>query len=66
MTAEISCSGPEPRHKQIESELRQAILSGAMAYGTKLPSAMELVARFSASAATIQSDLAPLIRDGLI
>ncbi len=55
-----------PAYQQIHNQLRQAILSGEIPYGSKLPSAPELARQFNTSAFTIQTALGPLAEVGLI
>ncbi|HCU50065.1 MAG TPA: hypothetical protein DGG94_09740, partial [Micromonosporaceae bacterium] len=55
-----------PRHQQIAAAIRARILSGEMPAGTQLPSTQHLVARYTASNATIQRALTVLKDEGFI
>lgn len=60
---------PEPvrrAREQVESQLREAILSGLFKRGEKLPSEAELAARFSVSRTTVREALRALVSAGLI
>ena len=55
-----------PAYQRIEDSLRAEILSGRLAYGSRLPAAQELAAQYGTSVFTIQSALSPLVREGLL
>jgi len=52
--------------EQVESQLREAILEGHFQQGEKLPSELDLSARFGVSRTTIREALRALASDGLI
>ncbi|MFG2620175.1 GntR family transcriptional regulator [Streptomyces sp. NPDC048507] len=56
---------PRPLHARIAADLRDEIMSGALAPGAKLPSTTQLKARFDASNATIQKAVQLLKDEGL-
>jgi len=56
----------EPVYRQIGDHFRQAILSGQLACGTKLPAVQELSHQFQTSVFTIQTALAGLVVEGLL
>ncbi|MFF3210483.1 GntR family transcriptional regulator [Streptomyces sp. NPDC002886] len=60
-------AGPDPRplHARIAADLRDEIMSGGLAPGSKLPSTARLKARFDASNATIQKAVQLLKDEGL-
>jgi GntR family transcriptional regulator len=69
MTAHAA--GAEPRdhrslHERIAADLRDAIMSGDLAPGAKMPSTVRLKERFDASNATIQKALQLLKDEGLV
>ncbi|MFD7141521.1 GntR family transcriptional regulator [Streptomyces sp. NPDC059919] len=56
---------PRPLHARIAADLREEILSGELAAGTRLPSTAQLKDRFDASNATIQKAVHLLKDEGL-
>ncbi|MFF1412414.1 GntR family transcriptional regulator [Streptomyces sp. NPDC058289] len=60
-------AGPDPRplHARIAADLRDEIMSGDLAPGSKLPSTSRLKSRFDASNATIQKAVQLLKDEGL-
>ncbi|MGW5848608.1 GntR family transcriptional regulator [Streptomyces sp. NPDC055254] len=56
---------PRPLHARIAADLRDEIMSGDLAAGTRLPSTAQLKARFDASNATIQKAVQLLKDEGL-
>lgn len=52
--------------EQVEEQIRQAILSGQLAIGSKLPSEAALAAEFSVSRTTVREALRSLATSGLI
>jgi GntR family transcriptional regulator len=59
-------SDGRPRHQQIAAAIRAEILSGELPAGIQLPSTQHLVARYSASNATIQRALTVLKDEGFL
>lgn len=60
---------PKPVHRpreQVESQLRDAILGGALKQGEKLPTEVEMAAQFGVSRTTIREALRHLVAQGLI
>jgi len=57
---------PEPMYRQIESQLRDFILAGAIKPGTKLPTIRALAAQLSCSVITTQRAYRDLEDEGLI
>lgn len=55
-----------PAYQRIEESLRLEILSGRLAYGSRLPAAQELAAQYGTSVFTIHSALSPLVAEGLL
>jgi GntR family transcriptional regulator len=62
----ISMDDPEPIYAQIESQLRDFILSGALPPGTGLPSVRALAADATCSVLTARRAYDDLEREGLI
>ena len=62
----VSMDDPEPLYAQIESQLRDFILSGALPPGTKLPSVRALAADTTCSVLTARRAYDDLEREGLI
>lgn len=61
--------GPLPGlflHQQITQALREAILSGELAEGTRLPSMEELARQWETSYFTIRQAMKPLVQEGLV
>ncbi len=52
--------------QQVETQLRQAILTGQFAQGDRLPSEAQLAERFGVSRATVREALQSLVEGGLI
>ncbi|WP_412516412.1 FadR family transcriptional regulator [Actinomadura madurae] len=52
--------------EQVEEQIRQAILSGQLAIGTRLPSEAALASKFSVSRTTVREALRSLAANGLI
>lgn len=60
---------PEPVRRpreQVEAQLRSAILEGSFKQGEKLPSELDLAARFGVSRTTVREALRSLATDGLV
>jgi len=53
-------------HRQIGDHVRELIVSGKLAPGTKLPATEELAASWLTNPKTIQNALAPLVKEGLL
>ncbi len=69
MTAASDLFAPEPvrrAREQVETQLREAILSGVFTHGSKLPSEAELSASFGVSRTTVREALRSLANAGLI
>ncbi|MFB7983203.1 GntR family transcriptional regulator [Streptomyces vinaceus] len=62
---EAGALDPRPLHARIAADLREEILSGELAAGTRLPSTAQLKDRFDASNATIQKAVHLLKDEGL-
>jgi GntR family transcriptional regulator len=62
----ISMDDPEPLYAQIESQLRNFILSGVLEPGTRLPSVRALAAYTTCSLLTTKRAYDDLEREGLI
>jgi GntR family transcriptional regulator len=62
----ISMDDPEPLYAQIESQLRDFILSGVLKPGTRLPSVRALAADTTCSLVTTRRAYDDLEREGLI
>lgn len=52
--------------RQISEQLRQEIVQGKLAVGTKLPTAIELAASWGVSTCTVHNALAELVKAGLL
>ncbi|MGW7316187.1 GntR family transcriptional regulator [Streptomyces sp. NPDC054854] len=63
--SEAEALDPRPLHARIAADLRDEIMSGSLAPGAKLPSTVQLKARFDASNATIQKAVQLLKDEGL-
>ena len=63
---QLSMDDPEPMYAQIESQLRDFILSGVLPPGTKLPSVRALAAYATCSVLTARRAYDDLEREGLI
>lgn len=57
---------PNPKYKQIYTQLRQALAASQYAAGDKLPSENEMVEQYGASRPTVARALAQLELDGLV
>lgn len=65
-TNPISLRRSEPAYRQIGNYYRQAILSGDLVCGTKLPAVQALAHQFQTSIFTIQTALTGLVEEGLL
>lgn len=65
-TPEDTAPDPRPLHARIAADLRDAIMNGELAPGSKVPSTARLKERFDASNATIQKALQILKAEGLV
>lgn len=63
--SEAEAPDPRPLHSRIAADLRDEIMSGSLTPGVKLPSTVQLKARFDASNATIQKAVQLLKDEGL-
>lgn len=59
-------SQPIAAHEQIADHLRQQILGGTLAPGARLPTTQELARQWAVTVTTIQTALAPLVKEGLL
>ena len=66
MRIPLDASGSTPLFQQIEGYLRENILAGALAEGTRLPSTRELAQELGVSRITVKNAYAELESDGLI
>jgi GntR family transcriptional regulator len=62
----LSMDNPEPMYRQIESQLKDFILAGALAPGTKLPSIRSLAAQVTCSIITARQAYQNLEAEGFI
>lgn len=62
----LSMDSPEPMYRQIESQLKDFILSGELAEGTKLPSVRGLAGELACSVITTRRAYQDLETQGLI
>lgn len=58
--------GKAPIYRQIGDQIRNAILDGQLASGTRIPPAQEMARMFDSSVCTVQAALAPLVKEGLL
>ncbi|MEU3407938.1 GntR family transcriptional regulator [Streptomyces sp. NPDC006670] len=65
-TPEDTAPDPRPLHLRIAADLRDAVMNGELAPGSKVPSTARLKERFDASNATIQKALQVLKAEGLV
>lgn len=56
----------EPAYRQVANYFRQAILSGELACGAKLPAVQALAHQFQTSVFTIQTAMSGLVKEGLL
>lgn len=63
---ELTFDRPKVVYRQITEQIRELIVSGKLAAGTKLPSSADLAARWDTHAATIHAALTPLVKEGLL
>ncbi|MFJ6936153.1 GntR family transcriptional regulator [Streptomyces sp. NPDC101132] len=66
LPTELGPSDTRPLHARIAADLREEIMSGELPPGAKLPSTVQLKARFNAANATIQKALLLLKEEGLV
>src|SRR3712207_2228894 len=62
----LSMDDPEPMYRQIESQLRDFILAGALSPGTKLPSMRALASQLACSLITTRRAYEDLEAEGFI
>lgn len=62
----ISPSNPDPMHKQVTDQVKDAIARGAVAAGEKLPSIREMSRELKTSPITIKRSYRDLEREGYI
>jgi GntR family transcriptional regulator len=62
----LSVSSPDPMYKQVTDQIKNAIASGALAPGDKLPSVRELTDALKISAITIKRAYLDLENEGFI
>lgn len=63
---ELNIERPRVLYRQIGEQIRNLIINGDLAPGTKLPSSTELAAKWQTHPATIHAALAPLAKEGLL
>jgi len=63
---ELTFDRPKVVYRQITEQIRELIVSGKLAPGTKLPSSADLAERWDTHAATIHAALTPLVKEGLL
>lgn len=59
-------TGNGPAYREISERIRNAILDGELASGTRIPPALEMARQLKASVCTVQAALSPLVKEGLI
>ena len=59
-------SSPEALHRQLYGRLREAVLSGRLAAGTRLPSTRTLAAELGVSRNTVTGAFLPLLSEGYL
>jgi hypothetical protein len=64
--ASFQVSKYQSAHAQIERQMRREILSGGLPPGTRLPTLQELSETWGVSAATVNTALIPLAKEGLL
>jgi GntR family transcriptional regulator len=62
----ISPSNPDPLHKQVTDQLRDAVAAGELSAGTTLPSIRDLADELKVSVITVKRSYADLEAEGLI
>ncbi|MEU0093877.1 winged helix-turn-helix domain-containing protein [Kribbella sp. NPDC006257] len=62
----VSDADPRPPYKKVSDALRQAIRSGELAPGTRLPSGRELAGRFDVHVMTVQKAIGVLQDESLV
>ncbi len=62
----IEFSGDTPIYLQLIQIVRQAIITGEMPPGSKIPSVRDLAVQYGVNPNTVQRSLAELERDGLV
>ena len=62
----IPLSGQKPAYREICDWVRNAILSGELAAGTRIPPVQELARQLNSSVCTVQAAFVPLVKEGLI
>lgn len=65
-TIQLSAESTVPKFHQLSSQLREAILSGQLETGTRLPSTRELAQSLSVSRLTVQNSYEQLISEGYL
>jgi DNA-binding LacI/PurR family transcriptional regulator/DNA-binding transcriptional regulator YhcF (GntR family) len=63
---DLTFDRPKVVYRQISEQVRELIVSGKIAPGTKLPSSADLATRWRTHAATIHAALTPLVKEGLL
>ncbi len=62
----LTIDRPRVVYRQISDQIRELIVTGKLAPGTKLPPSGELAAKWQTHAATIHAALTPLVKEGLL
>lgn len=63
---DLTFDRPKVVYRQISEQIRELIVSGKLAPGTKLPASADLAAKWNTHAATIHAALTPLVKEGLL
>jgi DNA-binding LacI/PurR family transcriptional regulator len=63
---DLTFDRPKVVYRQISEQIRELIVSGKLAPGTKLPSSADLAAKWKTHSATIHAALTPLVKEGLL
>lgn len=66
MLTKLKVQRPQPVRQQIADHVRELIVSGQLAPGTKLPSTQDLAKQWDSQPTTVQSALGRLVKEGLL
>lgn len=62
----VDNSSGEPLYKQIENQIRRALMDGTLSPGEQLPTEMELMEKLGVSIWTVREGLSALVHEGLL
>src|SRR5690349_19316139 len=65
-TFELEAASPIPLYAQVYRRIRESILGGSLATGSRLPSTRTLAADLSASRSTVEAAFAQLASEGFL